>query len=234
MSAIDIHLLPGFFQRYHWEKNHQIYGYPADTFPGFNWIKSLEERGAWLAAQSTITVAPTNLIRELLDWGEGANSPRTKFEAGLGNVSLLELFRPVVAELHNPAQAIRNAMAIPGCGLTYGSKLLRFLCGDMHASLDNRIRDALLKEGLLPVIRDSNKKSMVDGYVTFLEIIGGLISRLESEGIARPQCQLPKGMNKTGWRVADVEMALFAWADRRLKKTNAVVQAPNSVSATLV
>lgn len=221
LTSIDIHLLPGFFEQYRWGKNHPLYGYPADTYPGFKWIKSLEERGAWLASQETITVAPTNLIRELLDWGEGANGPRTKFEAGLGNVSLIDLIRPVISEIQDPAKAIMRAMAIPGCGLTYASKLLRFMRADVHASLDNRIREALFKAGLLPDIQDSSKPSMMRGYVEFLTLINGLIDSLEDAGVVRPECDLPKGANKTGWRVADVEMALFAWADRRLQKAKA-------------
>lgn len=226
MTTIDVKELPKFFEQYQWGKHHGVYGYPTDTFPSFCWIKSLEQRGAWLASQETITVAPTNLIRELLDWGEGANGPRTKFEAGLGNVSLIELIRPVVAEVHDPAKAIMRAMAIPGFGLTYASKLLRFIRADIHASLDNRIRDALFKAGLLPDIQDSSKPSMTRGYVAFLTLINGLISSLEEAGVVRPECDLPKGPNKTGWRVADVEMALFAWADRRLQKAKAKRVAP--------
>ena len=221
MAAIDIHDLPAFFEQYRWHKNHGIYGYPADTYPGFCWIKSLEERGAWLVSLQTMKNAPTNLLRELLDWGEGANSPRTKFEAGLGNISLLELFRRVVGHINTPALAIKAALEIPGCGLTYASKLLRFMRPDLHASLDNRIRDALLEEGLLPQIRDGNVPSMVRGYVSFLQLIAEMVAQLVSLGLERPACHLPKGSNSSGWRAADVEMALFAWADRQLRKAKA-------------
>lgn len=49
----------------------------------------------------------------------------------------------------------------------------------------------------------------------------GLIESLEAAGVVRPVCDLPKGANETGWRVADVEMALFAWADCRLQRAKA-------------
>jgi len=109
-------------------------------------------------------------------------------------------------------------VAVSAIGLTYASKLLRFLHPDIHASLDNRIRDALLTEGLLQKIYDGNVPSMTRGYIAFLELIDGLVDRLENAGIVRPECWLPKGSNSTGWRAADVEMALFAWAGRSLRK----------------
>ncbi|MGE8066159.1 hypothetical protein [Pseudomonas sp. NPDC089569] len=213
MTAIDVKLLPGYFEKYCWEKHHGVYGYPSDTFPSFRWIKSLEERGAWLASATEMKTAPTNLIRELLDWGGGAG-PRVKFEVGLGNVSLLAQTQLVVGNINNPKIAIEKALLIPGCGLTYASKFLRFLRPEIHASLDNRIRRALVKNGLLGLITDGNDPSMIRGYVAFLELLSKLMMELEQAHINRPDCDLPRGISPSGWRVADIEMALFAWADQ--------------------
>lgn len=213
LTAIDVKLLPGFFKKYHWRKHHGVYGYPADTFPSFSWIKSLEERGAWLVSLTEVKTAPTNLIREILDWGGGAG-PRMKFEVGLGNACLLAQVQLVVGNIDNPTVAIKNALQIPGCGLTYASKFLRFLRPDIHASLDNRIRRALLNESLLRRIADGDDQSMIRGYVAFLELLTTLLRELEKASIKRPDCELPRGKSPTGWRVADIEMALFAWADQ--------------------
>lgn len=214
MSVIDINQFPAFFRAYDWSNaNHKARGYPGDLYPEFPWIRSLEERGAWLTAQPAVTCAPTDYVRELLAWGAGKNDPRMKFEIGLGNVSLLQVFAPVVANIAEPKAAISAALQIPGCGLTYASKLLRFLRPDLHASLDGRIREAMLKAGLLSKIYDGNENSMVRGYVAFQAFCADLVDRLDAANIARPSCNLPAAPTATGWRVADVEMALFAWAD---------------------
>ncbi|MCY1300006.1 hypothetical protein D9M70_495610 [compost metagenome] len=141
-----------------------------------------------------------------------------KFEAGLGNVSLLNLIKATLEDIENPSMSIQRAMAIPGFGLTYGSKLLRFLRPDLHASLDRRIRAALLKEELLDKIHDGKAPSMIRGYVAFIAFLNKLIVELDYRGIGRPECNLPLGHRK-GWRVADVEMALFAWAGRNATKS---------------
>ncbi|MCU9528074.1 hypothetical protein [Pseudomonas mosselii] len=137
-----------------------------------------------------------------------------KFEAGLGNVALLDILRQVIASIDDPGEAIRAALQIPGFGLTYASKLLRFLRPEIHASLDRRIRLAMHKSGMLPKIHDSYDGSMIDGYVAFQAMCMDLCAQLKTGGIQRPKCTLCPGPEPTGWRVADVEMALFAWADK--------------------
>lgn len=221
MSAININEFPAFFRAYKWSNvNHASSGYPGDAYPDFPWIKSLEERGARLAGQPFLEVAPTDYVREILSWGAGKNDPRMKFEAGLGNVALIEIIRQVVAEVENPRQAISAALQIPGFGLTYASKLLRFLRPEIHASLDGRIRGAMLKAGLLPKIHDSYAGSMVDGYVAFQAFCVALCTQLEEGRIERPGCTLISGRTRSAWRVADVEMALFAWADSTQHQSN--------------
>ncbi|MNT63441.1 hypothetical protein D3C72_2012580 [compost metagenome] len=59
---------------------------------------------------------------------------------------------------------------------------------------------------------------MIRGYVAFIAFLNKLIVELDYRGIGRPECNLPLGHRK-GWRVADVEMALFAWADRNATKS---------------
>ncbi|MBM5459011.1 hypothetical protein H8F21_15695 [Pseudomonas sp. P66] len=221
MAAININEFPAYFRAYKWSNaNHASRGYPGDAFPGFPWIKSLEDRGARMAGQQILAVAPTDYIREILSWGAGKNDPSMKFEAGLGNVALIEIIRQVIAVIDDPRQAISTALQIPGFGLTYASKLLRFLRPETHASLDRRIRVSMLKAGLLSKIHDSYASSMVDGYVEFQSFCARLCAQLEAEGIQRPGCMLELGPEPAGWRVADVEMALFAWADTAAAQRN--------------
>jgi len=213
LSTINIANFPDYFTAYRWvNPHHASHGYSGDRFPGFPWIKSLEERGAWLASSGPLPTAPTDYIRSLLAWGAGKNDPTMRFEAGLGNVCLRDVFNGVVAALDDPERAITAALQLPGCGLTYASKLLRFLRPDLHASLDSRIRDALLKEKLLDRVSDGNLNSMVRNYVKFQKLCSDLVSQLDANGIKRPDCALPAGAGASGWRVADVEMALFMWA----------------------
>ncbi len=212
MPVINVAEFPAFFRAYQWSNvNHAARGYPGDTFPDFLWIRSLEDRGVRLAAQGVVA-CPTDYLREILAWGAGKNDPRMKFEAGLGNVALIEIIQQVVAHIDQPRAAIEASLQIPGFGLTYASKLLRFFDPARHGSLDGRIRAALLKAEMLPKIHDSYASSMIDGYVRFHGLCENLISALESQGIDRPACSMPSAASATGWRIADVEMALFAWS----------------------
>lgn len=207
--AIVVEDLPKFFTSYSWgSPNHGLYGYPTDAPPDFRWIRSLEERGAWMAAEGVVEVPPTEFLREVIAWGGGGNV-RARFEAELGRVNLLERFNVVLQNLGDPGKAIEAALELPGLGLTYGSKVLRFLRPDIHGSLDEQIRKHLARsDDLMPIYRYSWQR----GYVAFQERCTGLIAELEQRGIDRPECGLARGKSKTGWRVADVEMALFAWA----------------------
>lgn len=207
--AVVVEDLPKYFSSYSWgSPNHGLYGYPADAPPGFRWIRSLEERGAWMAAERRVEVPPTEFFREIIAWGGGGNV-RARFEAELGQVNLLERFNVVLQNLDEPGRAIEAALELPGLGLTYGTKVLRFLRPDIHGSLDEQIRKHLAQSGdLMPIHHSSWKR----GYVAFQALCTSLVAALDQRGIERPECGLARGSSRTGWRVADVEMALFAWA----------------------
>jgi len=219
LSAINPHDLSDCFRAYRWSNaRHGLRGYPGDAYPQFDWIRSLEDRGARVGVLLDQGITPTDYLREILAWGAGSNDPSMKFEAGLGSVALIEILRQVVASLEDPREALRAALRIPGFGLTYASKLLRFLKPEIHASLDSRIRQALQQNDLLPNIHEYDS-SRIDGYVAFQALCTDLCAQLETAGIKRPSCALLPGTTSTGWRVADVEMALFAWADKVSRKS---------------
>ncbi|XLZ69424.1 hypothetical protein ABT364_23270 [Massilia sp. SR12] len=211
----DIANFANHFRAYNWDAKHQLYGYPGDAYPQFSWIASLEQRFAWLRANcESQGTASIYLIREMIQWGGSQNGTLQKFEEGVGEVNLQQIMLEIISNLHNPDRAITTALSLPGMGLTYASKLLRFLDPERYGALDSRIRNALQEKapGTLPRIYDSSQASMVGGYMAFLDHLQTIIDQLEKGTILRPPCGLPAGQRSSQWRAADVEMALFGWA----------------------
>ncbi|MSO22753.1 MAG: hypothetical protein EXQ58_05750 [Acidobacteria bacterium] len=64
----------------------------------------------------------------------------------------------------------------------------------------------------MPKIYDGNEGSMVTGYLAFLRYVEQLRGELESRAVQRPLCNLGLALGM-GWRAADIEMALFKWAE---------------------
>jgi hypothetical protein len=225
-TMIPIEDFPSYFRDYAWQDKHALYGYPGDTFDAsFPWIGSLERRFAWLkmnhTAQQTSSVY---LVREMIQWGGSQNGTLQKFDDGQGEVNLYDLLADTIGHLGTPELALRAALNIPGMGLTYASKLLRFLDPEIYGALDGRVRDGLDSRkgiGLIPIIRDSSVNSMVSGYLAFLTNIATLRQQLDTAGIERPECALQRGRNQSGWRAADIEMAIFQWTAKRKGKRDA-------------
>jgi len=216
---MDIGRFPEYFQAYRWEKKHFLFGYPADEYPDFRWIESLEQRFIWVRSQVCVRQSSARyLVREMIEWGGSQNGVLQKFDDGLGEVNLYNLMQQIVTSLDSPQDAIAKALEIPGLGLAYASKLLRFLEPDIYGALDSRIRRGLLDAKRLGKIHDSSMRSVVGGYVEFIGLIDELEYELKSAGIRKPNCALS---SDGVWRPADIEMALFSWADK--KETNNVV-----------
>ena len=151
----------------------------------------------------------------MIQWGGSQNGVLQKFEDGIEGKNLQQAMLNTISSLNNRNEAIRAALQFPGLGLTYASKLLRFLDPDHYGALDSRIRGALNERvpGALPKIIQGNKRSMVQGYVAFVEYVDSLKQDLLTNGIKRPECCLAiDARAPSGWRSADVEMALFEWA----------------------
>ena len=210
----DINSFPTYFQTYNWQKKHGLYGYPADTCPSFPWIQSLETRFNWLKLNHRIRkTSSIYLLREMIQWGGSQNGILQKFDDRLGEVNLHELLSETIDHLDTPSEAIRSALKFPGMGLTYASKLLRFLDPHVYGAFDLRIRGALTNVLNMGGDMESAK---VDNYVTFLNYVKKLQQQLVAADIQRPRCELPIGA-AAGWRAADIEMAIFKWADEQPK-----------------
>ncbi|WP_444916467.1 hypothetical protein [Microbulbifer sp. JMSA003] len=208
---MNLSQFPGYYQQYEWNGKHKLFGYPADTSPEFSWIASLEKRFIWLRNNSQIeNTASKYLIQEMIEWGGSQNGVLQKFNDGSGEVNLYDRVQEIIININNPRSAISFALQLPGLGLTYASKFLRFMEPGIYGALDSRIRTALLNEGVLQRIHDGNTNSMVNGYLAFLDYLGKLRDELESQHIRKPDCVLScTGM----WRPSEIEMALFCWAE---------------------
>lgn len=161
---LNISEIPELYKRYRWADRHSLWGYRADEFPNFEWISSLERRFSNLEA--TPAQAPIYLIREMIHWGGSQNGVLEKFELQLGTYNLAHAFERIRAVLDSPKDAISAALDIPGVGLSYASKLLRFIRPETYGALDSQIRKFLLESRkelpFLDTIHDSNRNSMVN------------------------------------------------------------------------
>ena len=208
---MELNSFPDYYKEYSWNGKHKLFGYPEDSYPNFQWINSLEKRFIWLRDNSeNKKTASRYLVQEMIEWGGSQNGVLQKFNDGCGEVNLYQLIQNTIINLDEPNKAIEGALSLPGLGLTYASKLLRFMKPEKYGALDSRIRGALLQQNLLPRIHDGNTNSMVQGYVNFLGILNELQSQLEEQKINKPDCSLSRGGN---WKPSEIEMALFSWAD---------------------
>jgi hypothetical protein len=204
---LNISEIPELYKRYRWSDRHSLWGYRSDEFPNFDWISSLERRFSNLEAISS--QPPIYLIREMIHWGGSQNGVLEKFELQLGTYNLAHSFERIRAALDVPPDAIGAALDIPGMGLSYASKLLRFLRPETYGALDSQIRRFLLEsrqgQPFLGRIFDGNRNSMVNGYAGFIQMLKELKASLEYAAIPRP------GMTeeRLAWRASDIEMALF-------------------------
>jgi len=219
----DINDFPRYFREYIWGGlKHRLYGYPEDSYPKYTWISSLEKRFRWMCDNNNQN-EPSSiyLLMEMIQWGGSQNGALQKFMDRLGTVNLDEIITTTINNIHNnnDNEAIRSALSIPGMGLTYASKLLRFMKPERYGALDSNIREALIErapEYQMPTIRDGNTNSMVAGYLRFIEIIRTIAADIEKspqrDRLMRPKCSL-SNLEGNAWRAADIEMALFQWAN---------------------
>jgi len=216
--VVDLNKFPDYFRAYRWGAKHELYGYPADTYDHFEWMLSLEKRFGWLKSNYKIkNTASIYLVKEMIQWGGSQNGILQKFEDGIENSNLKELMFDTISNIQTPDKAIAAALKFPGMGLTYASKMLRFLDPQRYGALDRRIRNSFRNKepGALPVIHDSSNKNMIAGYVAFTKYLDNLKAQLDAAKILRPSCSLPVGTGCAQWRPADIEMALFGWASMK-------------------
>jgi hypothetical protein len=137
---LDYRRIPEYYKNYVWSGKHKLFGYPQDDFPEFLWISSLEKRFAWVVGNySKNNSASKYLLQEMIEWGGSQNGILQKFNDRCGEVNLFEALREEVNNLSEPSEAISSALKLPGLGLAYASKLLRFMNPEIYGALDANI-----------------------------------------------------------------------------------------------
>ncbi len=203
-----IEKFPDYYKQYSWSAKHKLFGYPKDAFPDFKWIKSLEERFLWLSQNSeNEKTASKYLIQEMIEWGGSQNGVLQRFNDKSGEVNLYDLVQQVINNIDNPEMAISSALNFPGLGLTYASKLLRFIKPEKYGALDSRLRKALVANNLLKKINVGDNESAKKGYIEFLKLLKNFAIELKNNSI-----ELPSNDN-LDWNASQIEMALFCWAE---------------------
>ena len=79
------------------------------------------------------------LLQEMTEWGGSQNGVLQKFNDASGEVNLFEVMGHVIGRLSDPKESISYALRLPGFGLTYASKLLRFMKPEMYGALDSEL-----------------------------------------------------------------------------------------------
>ncbi|MBM7322384.1 hypothetical protein JS562_04480 [Agrobacterium sp. S2] len=92
---------------------------------------------------------------------------------------------------NDPGAAIREITSLKGLAISFGSKHLKFLDPNQHVVLDSIICEAL---GFSPTS---------EGYLAFREHCFAL------QGLVRDMSMEYTGHSQEGWRIADIEMAIY-------------------------
>jgi hypothetical protein len=219
-----------------------------DRWPLFPWIKKLERKAS--QEIEVLGCLEGDSVIEIFRWGTGRrhgpllkakeaekNNPgfwcrQTKaaaealtafpYKCRLGDREKIEgwISRVYLALAMAPSEA-----TVKGIGLTYYSKILRFMCPEKFGACDVGMIGSLFKEGLkdasgntfsLSFLR-GNRESEAKKYALFCWVL-----QTAAEYLNRNERLLPTGQGTVPekWRAADVEMAFFGLATSRKPRQN--------------
>lgn len=179
---------------------YQKYEWRGDTFEnGFPWIRSLE-RSLSQKARKCGYLDMEDLIA-IAEWGGNQRGLIQRLRRNNQPAGIHCATRRAISNISDPEEALRELLSIKQWGLTYASKTLRFVCPEHYPALDRRLRKGLGCS--LPPIWDGHINSMVEGYVSFLKTCRGIQAATKTENPLRTD---------KSWFIADIEMALFAYA----------------------
>lgn len=221
-SLTKDNLLDG-YRKYSWNNFHVAFGYEYDRYPDFDWISSLEKQFQEIR-DSNVSQFPHKAFVELLAWGQPSNKRDPSgaianlyrnFTAETNSIALIKNFQTVISEIKNPERAIRNAMNFKGIGFVFATKLLRFMEPEIYGAFDSIICNKYFN-GFNPSKLTSRETDdeLFDRawpiYGEFLELLRVHQNDLSKTG--RPASELRRGREPSGWRIADIEMAMFQLA----------------------
>lgn len=109
---------------------------------------------------------------------------------------LLVAFRAAIKalELADPVSALRHLISVRNLGISFGSKHLKFLAPDQVVVLDS-----IISRRLGYPIDDAD----LSGFASFLDDCRRIRDLLRTSRVPYP------GWGSDGWRISDVEMAIF-------------------------
>jgi hypothetical protein len=216
--------LPGFYRQYDWKNDH--------WHDGFREIRALEQRISTAARAQSLTKSH---ILSIAEWGGLPDIGRIRCYKD-----------PLVIPLYNGAGILATVKSDPvlavrtikqqtfGIGPTYISKVLRFAAPAVFGAIDSRIvrvfgtGDEKSRTIQLLDLRAGQAaggrwfigpENWPDGYGTWIAILNDIATNLNSTGIICPHPDqfISEGLRQQGfWLPADVEMALFSYASRKI------------------
>jgi hypothetical protein len=221
LKALD---LPGSYRQYDWKNDHWN--------DGFREIRALERSISAAAKSQSITKSH---ILSIAQWGGLPDTGRIRCYRDPIAVPLYDGAVISVAVKSDPVQVVRTIkQQTSGIGPTYISKVLRFAAPTVFGAIDSRLvrvfgtgdeKSSTLQLLELRAGQAAGGRWFIgpenwpDGYGTWIAILNHIAANLNSAGIICPhpdqfvsECLRERGV----WLPADVEMALFSYATRRI------------------
>ncbi|GAB6283979.1 MAG: hypothetical protein STSR0009_01780 [Methanoregula sp.] len=216
--------LPGFYRQYDWKNDH--------WHDGFREIRALE--GRLSAAARTQSIARSHIL-SIAEWGGLPDTGRIRCYSDPLAIPLYDGAGISAAVKSDPVLPVRMIkQQTSGIGPTYISKVLRFTAPAVFGAIDSRLvrvfgtGDEKSKTIQILNLRAGQAaggrwfigpENWPDGYGTWIAILNDIAATLNSTGIICPHPDqfVSDGLRQRGiWWPADVEMALFSFASRRI------------------
>lgn len=221
--------------KYRWEGSfHKKLGREPDKWPEFKWIRDIERRthgelseNGHLSRDCAIEIikwgtggrhGPLNIANNINDWEERTQCAYTKKKE---IPTVLENHRDIVNGVGEAYLELAiHKKNIKGLGLTYFSKILRFMNPDKFGARDAKFLSSLFKKGWkdangntfsLNLGHYEDRKAEARAYGRFCWVLQVLAAYQNRIGL------LDDGKEKRKWRAADIEMSLFGFAMHKAK-----------------
>lgn len=174
---------------------HGRYG-ASRWFPGYS--RLLFEIPKGVATSGSLEIE--NLLA-IASWGGNQHGVAERLKSSNSPDEVRDKTAEAIRYFHKPKWAIGALLDLEGWGLTYASKTLMFMNPSEYGALDSNMRRGL--EPIIGTMRDGDRRSLMRGYVRFLDWCRGLREAAPAPGPG------PGGV----WRIADVQSAVFQFCD---------------------
>lgn len=214
LKKVPLNSFPQLFTKYVWGRRNNELDLGPDRHPCFEQINHLEKTFKKL---EEFCINPdekaVKTIKNMIIWAGGGRFHAASFEIDTSPQIVCTTFSELHEKLNKPNDAISyiSGNRLPRVGLVYGSMILRFLDPENYGSFDRKIHQALVGLNLCNYPKTHN----TNAYCAFIPMINDIKNRLNNpnNGYKRPECCLKSGSGN-GWRAADVELAISAFAGK--------------------